>query len=208
MPGITHWQHGKFFGYFPGIVTFESILGDMYSSSVTNPGFNVSIREKVGGRWKEGRGRGVVSEFLILGGQLSSGRIWRRDGGKSWATSSQMSASCLSSAIHLSKSWQPSLSPSCHCVPGPSPSRVDHYPWQPYPSLRRHELTPQWACSPACTELEQVVMDWMAGVLGLGKEFYGSSGKGGGAIGVSHRRPSLPISTPTCPNTYRTPRPR
>jgi hypothetical protein len=42
MPGITHWQHGKFFGYFPGIVTFESILGDIYSSSVTNPGFNVS----------------------------------------------------------------------------------------------------------------------------------------------------------------------
>lgn len=41
MPGITHWQHGKWFGYFPSVVTFESILGDLYSSSVTNPGFNV-----------------------------------------------------------------------------------------------------------------------------------------------------------------------
>lgn len=49
MPGITHWQHGKFFGYFPGVVTFESILGDMYSSSVTNPGFNVGLRGR-GGR--------------------------------------------------------------------------------------------------------------------------------------------------------------
>lgn len=42
MPGITHWQHQKWFGYFPSVVTFESILGDLYSSSVTNPGFNVS----------------------------------------------------------------------------------------------------------------------------------------------------------------------
>lgn len=43
MPGITHWQHQKWFGYFPSVVTFESILGDLYSSSVTNPGFNVSV---------------------------------------------------------------------------------------------------------------------------------------------------------------------
>lgn len=42
MPGITHWQHPKFFGYFPAGVTFESILADMYAASVTNPGFNVS----------------------------------------------------------------------------------------------------------------------------------------------------------------------
>jgi len=40
--GITHWQHGQFFAYFPAITTFESILGDLYSSSVNNPGFNVS----------------------------------------------------------------------------------------------------------------------------------------------------------------------
>lgn len=52
MPGITHWQHPKFFAYFPSIVTFESILGDMYSSSVTNPGFNVSERGR--GERREG----------------------------------------------------------------------------------------------------------------------------------------------------------
>ncbi|GMK59733.1 hypothetical protein CspeluHIS016_0803390 [Cutaneotrichosporon spelunceum] len=82
MPGITHWQHPKFFAYFPSTVTFESILGDMYSSAVSNPGFN-------------------------------------------------------------------------------------------------------WACSPACTELEQVVMEWMVTVLGLDDVFRTSSGKGGGIIGTS-----------------------
>ncbi|BEJ10639.1 hypothetical protein CspHIS471_0100610 [Cutaneotrichosporon sp. HIS471] len=82
MPGITHWQHPKFFAYFPSVVTFESILGDMYSSSVSNPGFN-------------------------------------------------------------------------------------------------------WSCSPACTELEQLVMEWMVTILGLDDVFRTSSGKGGGIIGTS-----------------------
>ncbi|KAL1405947.1 hypothetical protein Q8F55_007629 [Vanrija albida] len=79
LPGITHWQHGKFFAYFPACVTFESILADMYSSSVTNPGFN-------------------------------------------------------------------------------------------------------WTCSPACTELEQVTLDWMVAILGLDPIFLTSSGQGGGII--------------------------
>ena len=41
MKGLTLWQHPSFFGYFPAACTFEGILGDLYSSSVTNPGFNV-----------------------------------------------------------------------------------------------------------------------------------------------------------------------
>lgn len=41
LPGITHWQHGRFFAYFPSISTFESMLAELYSASVSNPGFNV-----------------------------------------------------------------------------------------------------------------------------------------------------------------------
>ncbi|KDQ18690.1 hypothetical protein BOTBODRAFT_185213 [Botryobasidium botryosum FD-172 SS1] len=79
LPGITHWQHPSFFAYFPSPVTFEGILGDLYSSSLSNPGFN-------------------------------------------------------------------------------------------------------WICSPACTELESVVMDWAAKLFGLQEEFHVASGKGGGVI--------------------------
>ncbi|KAJ9100086.1 hypothetical protein QFC19_005766 [Naganishia cerealis] len=79
MPGITHWQHPSFFAFFPSITNFESILADMYATSVSNPGFN-------------------------------------------------------------------------------------------------------WNCSPACTELEMVVMDWAAKLFGLESVFHGSSGAGGGII--------------------------
>ncbi|EXJ92908.1 aromatic-L-amino-acid decarboxylase [Capronia epimyces CBS 606.96] len=37
-----------------------------------------------------------------------------------------------------------------------------------------------WLCSPACTELETVVMDWLAQALGLPQEFLSSSASGGG----------------------------
>ncbi|KAI0364197.1 aromatic-L-amino-acid decarboxylase [Pilatotrama ljubarskyi] len=79
LPGITHWQHPNFFAYFPTAASFEGILGDLYSSSVSNPGFN-------------------------------------------------------------------------------------------------------WLSSPACTELEQVVMDWCAKLIGLGDHFLNKSGVGGGVI--------------------------
>ncbi|OCH88704.1 aromatic-L-amino-acid decarboxylase [Obba rivulosa] len=79
LPGLTHWQHPSFFAYFPTACTFEGILGDLYSTSTANPGFN-------------------------------------------------------------------------------------------------------WLASPACTELEMVVMDWSAKLLGLGDHFLHSSGKGGGVI--------------------------
>jgi aromatic-L-amino-acid decarboxylase len=42
----------------------------------------------------------------------------------------------------------------------------------------------QWICSPACTELEQVTMDWSARMLGLDPEFLLESKKGGGVIMV------------------------
>ncbi|KAJ2916332.1 hypothetical protein MD484_g4111, partial [Candolleomyces efflorescens] len=42
LPGLTRWQHPSFFAYFPTACTFESILGDLYSSSLSNPGFNWS----------------------------------------------------------------------------------------------------------------------------------------------------------------------
>ena len=34
MPGITHWQHPRFFGYFPSNGTFASVLGDLLSSGL------------------------------------------------------------------------------------------------------------------------------------------------------------------------------
>ncbi|KAG8746154.1 hypothetical protein FRC10_006020 [Ceratobasidium sp. 414] len=79
MPGITHWQHPAFFAYFPTANTFEAVLADLLSSSVSNPGFN-------------------------------------------------------------------------------------------------------WASSPACTELEAIVMDWSAKLFGLDPAFCIESGVGGGVI--------------------------
>ncbi|KAJ3780552.1 hypothetical protein GGU10DRAFT_141191 [Lentinula aff. detonsa] len=40
VPGYTHWQHPSFLAYFPAGFSFEGILGDLYASSVSNPGFN------------------------------------------------------------------------------------------------------------------------------------------------------------------------
>lgn len=41
LPGMTRWQHEKFFAYFPTSGNFESILGELYAASTPNPGFNV-----------------------------------------------------------------------------------------------------------------------------------------------------------------------
>jgi hypothetical protein len=40
---VTHWQHPRFFAYFPANTSFESILGDMWAGALSNPGFNVRI---------------------------------------------------------------------------------------------------------------------------------------------------------------------
>ncbi|PVF98969.1 aromatic-L-amino-acid decarboxylase [Serendipita vermifera] len=79
LPGVTHWQHPSFFAYFPSLASFESLIGDIYAGSVSNPGFN-------------------------------------------------------------------------------------------------------WACSPASTELEAIVMDWAARLLGLDEKFLTCSGVGGGVL--------------------------
>lgn len=34
LPGISHWQHPRFFGYFPANASLASVLGDMLSSGV------------------------------------------------------------------------------------------------------------------------------------------------------------------------------
>ncbi|PKI82419.1 hypothetical protein MVES1_003398 [Malassezia vespertilionis] len=40
MPGMTHWQHPMFYGFFPSNVTYEGILADIYTAATNNPGFN------------------------------------------------------------------------------------------------------------------------------------------------------------------------
>ena len=34
MPGLTHWQHPQFFGYFPCNGTLASVLGDYVSTGL------------------------------------------------------------------------------------------------------------------------------------------------------------------------------
>ncbi|OAX35426.1 hypothetical protein K503DRAFT_370304 [Rhizopogon vinicolor AM-OR11-026] len=43
LPGLTHWQHPSFFAYCPASCSFESILGEIYASSMSNPGFSWSV---------------------------------------------------------------------------------------------------------------------------------------------------------------------
>ncbi len=62
--GITHWQHPNFYAYFAANSNFESILADMYSTAVSNPGFNVSYDSYT-------RRRVTLTECLILVGLLS-----------------------------------------------------------------------------------------------------------------------------------------
>jgi len=100
MPGVMHWQHPSFFAYFPAAGTLESIIGDLYATTVMNPGFNVCVPLT-----------SVVYE----------------------ADASEM----------------------------------------------------QWMCSPACTELENITMDWMAKLYGLSPDFLNSTDVGGGVIQVS-----------------------
>ncbi|KAH9813776.1 pyridoxal phosphate-dependent transferase [Melampsora americana] len=45
LPGITHWQHPSFFSLYPANSTFESIISDMYSAAVNNPGFNYGYHQ-------------------------------------------------------------------------------------------------------------------------------------------------------------------
>lgn len=40
MPGVVHWNHPKFFAYFPSGNSFPSILGDMLSAAIGSIGFS------------------------------------------------------------------------------------------------------------------------------------------------------------------------
>ncbi|KAJ2634506.1 hypothetical protein GGF40_004158, partial [Coemansia sp. RSA 1286] len=40
MPGMTHWQSGNFFGWFPSNSSFPAMIGDMYSTMFDVVGFN------------------------------------------------------------------------------------------------------------------------------------------------------------------------
>lgn len=40
MPGVVHWNHPRFFAYFPSGNSYPSILGDMLSSALGSIGFS------------------------------------------------------------------------------------------------------------------------------------------------------------------------
>jgi aromatic-L-amino-acid/L-tryptophan decarboxylase len=40
MPGLSHWQHPRFFGYFPANAALASVLGDLVSSGLGQLGLN------------------------------------------------------------------------------------------------------------------------------------------------------------------------
>ena len=40
LPGVTHWQHPNFFGYFPAVASLASVLGDMMSTGLGAIGLN------------------------------------------------------------------------------------------------------------------------------------------------------------------------
>jgi aromatic-L-amino-acid decarboxylase len=51
MPGVMHWQHPSFFAYFPAVGTLESIIGDLYAATATNPGFNACAPPIIDCQW-------------------------------------------------------------------------------------------------------------------------------------------------------------
>ncbi|KAI0922914.1 hypothetical protein AcW1_002567 [Taiwanofungus camphoratus] len=51
-----------------------------------------------------------------------------------------------------------------------------------------------WLSSPSCTELEMVVMDWSAKLLGLGEHFLNSSVKGGGVMQTTSSDSALVVT--------------
>jgi aromatic-L-amino-acid decarboxylase len=61
-----------------------------------------------------------------------------------------------------------------------------------------HCLVAQWFASPACTELEAVVMDWAAKMFGLHGVFWNASEVGGGVIQVG----SFYFRTPTSSSVF------
>ena len=83
---------------------------------------------------------------------------------------------------------------SKHIIPGlthwQSPNFMAFFPaGVTYPSLLGEMYSAafsapafNWLCSPACTELETVVLDWMARAMGLPEAFLSTSAGGGGGV--------------------------
>lgn len=40
LPGVTHWQHPRFYAYFPAMISPAALLGDALSTAFNNPGFS------------------------------------------------------------------------------------------------------------------------------------------------------------------------
>ncbi|KAJ2663159.1 hypothetical protein IWW48_001480 [Coemansia sp. RSA 1200] len=78
IPGITHWQSGNFFGWFPSSGSFPSILGDMYSIMLNTVGFNwicspaATELETIVMDWL-GRLIGLDSRFLSFNEDMTEG---------------------------------------------------------------------------------------------------------------------------------------
>jgi len=74
LPGVLHWQHPRFFAYYPGIMGFPALLGDLLADSLNQPGFTwqacpVASELEV-----------VVLEWLIKAMELP-GKFSRKKGG-------------------------------------------------------------------------------------------------------------------------------
>ncbi|KAJ9475851.1 hypothetical protein PHBOTO_005937 [Pseudozyma hubeiensis] len=80
IPGITHWQHPNFYGYFPCNASFPGMIADLYCASISNPGFNWSVSPSV--TELEISMMDWVGRMLGLGGQwLSEGGEEKTGGG-------------------------------------------------------------------------------------------------------------------------------
>ncbi|PVU98181.1 hypothetical protein BB561_000052 [Smittium simulii] len=80
VPGVTHWQSGNFYGYFPGNSSYPGILGEMYSAMFNGIGFSwingpaMTELETITLDWL-GKLIGLDASFLSFNadGSLSSG---------------------------------------------------------------------------------------------------------------------------------------
>ena len=127
LPGITHWQHPRFFGYFPGNVSAPAVLGDLISSGLgvqgmlwaTSPACTELeqhmldwLAEMLGltSRFSSGgAGGGVIQDSassavlvaLIAALHNATGGTWRADGGMPAASATSDAAPRY--AVYLSE---------------------------------------------------------------------------------------------------------
>lgn len=68
MPGITHWNHPRFFAYFPSNTSFASILGDLVSSGLGVQGMS----------WETSPAATEIEEVMMewLRGMVGLGPAW------------------------------------------------------------------------------------------------------------------------------------